>query len=168
MESERWYRIHYFTAQILLSVYVSVAIIWDTMINLGKLNATITATTSALIQYCFLNCKYRVSCRLFRLKLLKDNYTYWLIKCLNYRDKTKSLKGFKFKVYIFQLLSIFVSIFVFALGSVLTASWSYKGSEDYFFNKWFGLAGALIFPAVRLFTSLVYIPNRSYKLFFRI
>ncbi|RAO95075.1 hypothetical protein DNK47_01545 [Mycoplasma wenyonii] len=134
----------------------------------GKLNATITAATSALIQYCFLSCKYRVSCRLFSLKLLKDNYTYWLIKCLNYRDKTKSLKGFKFKIYLFQLLSIFSSIFVFALGSVLTASWSYDGQKDYFFNKWFGLAGALIFPAVRLFTSLVYIPNRSYKLFFRI
>ncbi|AHC40026.1 hypothetical protein OVS_03055 [Mycoplasma ovis str. Michigan] len=174
MESERWYRIHFFAAQIALSIYVSVAIMYDSIIKVesnagvGKLNATVTAGLSALLQYYFLNYKYRLSCKLFRLDLLKDNYSFWLVRYLNFQDKTKSLKTFKFKIYCFQLLSIFSAIFVFVLGCLLTASWSYESSKEYFFNLWFGLAGALILPLVRLGTSLVYIPNKSYRFFFRI
>lgn len=175
MESERWYRIHFLSAQLALSIYVSFAIVWDMMIHVsgnavaGKLGATITATLSALLQYVFLSCKYKFCCKLFKLHLLRNDYSFWLVKYLNYRDRTKSLTSFKFKIYLFQLLSIFSSIFVFAVGHLI--SWATNGvgsgSGDYFFNRWFALAGALILPLVRLFTSFVYIPDKSYNFFFR-
>ncbi|AGX89011.1 hypothetical protein [Mycoplasma parvum] len=153
-----------------LSIYVSVAIIYDFLLSnngvaSGKFPATITAIFTAGAQV-FFTCKnFEILNRLFRLSLLKSNYSFWAMERISYKDKTKSSFDFKAKLCFSQWLNLFALTFFVFLGSVFEAK---NWSSEYYFNKWFGVAGILVIPAVRLFTTFIYVPNWTYKLFFRI
>ncbi|AFO51862.1 hypothetical protein MHLP_01410 [Candidatus Mycoplasma haematolamae str. Purdue] len=170
MEGERWYRLSFLNCIFALSIYLSAAIIYDLIIDhqnvtSGKFPCIVTALLTCGVQFGILQINHRHFVKLFKLHLLKENYSYWLVNYIRSSDKTKSLFGFKFRLFLIHWLNFLGFVFIFALGKCLKET---VKSEAYYFNEWFGLAGALIFPVVRLFTSLIYIPNWTYKIFFRI
>ncbi|WP_187286212.1 hypothetical protein [Candidatus Mycoplasma haematominutum] len=156
-----------------LSAYIGLSFIWDLIIKgsdavSGKFPRVITAILTSGIQFAFLNWQPQLLLKAFKLQLLKNNYSYWAATSL-YPKSKRALFGLKFTVAGVCLLGFLSSLFIFALGCGLSSE-AIKNSTgvDYYFDKWYALAGAVLLPTLRAFTSLVYIPNWSYRLFFRI
>ncbi|WP_237696882.1 hypothetical protein [Mycoplasma suis] len=152
-----------------LSIYVSVAIIYDFLIKntigQGKFPATITALLTAIVQAWFTCKNFTLLNKFFKLTLLRSNYSFWFLRFINYKDKTKSTLGIRTKLIFSHWLNLLVLSSVLIIGTIIEKN---VGSQEYYFEKWFAIAGVLVIPAIRLFTTTVYIPNPTYRLFFRI